>query len=55
MEKTKIGHLITLVSAGSIAEELTVEPGDYLLEINGHTIEDVFDYRFEMQADLVKY
>lgn len=49
----KIGHLITLVQPGSIAEELDIEPGDYLLEVNGHTIEDVFDYRFEIQDDCI--
>lgn len=49
----KPGHLITLVQSASIAEELDIKPGDYLLEVNGHTIEDVFDYRFEMQDDFI--
>lgn len=40
------GHLIHSIIEGSIAEELGVEPGDYLLSINGMEIEDVFDYRF---------
>lgn len=49
----KPGHLITLVQSASIAEELDIKPGDYLLEVNGHTIEDVFDYHFEIQNDFI--
>ena len=30
----KIEHLITVVYPGSIAEEMEIEPGDYLLAIN---------------------
>lgn len=52
-KKNKIGHLITYVQPGFIAEELAIEAGAYLLEINGQTIDDVFDYRFEMQEELV--
>ncbi|WP_373218733.1 PDZ domain-containing protein [Ruminococcus sp. 5_1_39BFAA] len=44
-KKNKIGHLITHVQPRFIAEEQTIEAEDYLLEINGQTIEDVFDYR----------
>ena len=51
--RKKTEHLITLVQSGSIAEELDIKPGDYLLKVNGHTIEDVFDYRFEMQDDFI--
>ena len=40
------GHLIQSIIEGSIAEELGIEPGDYLISINGMEIEDVFDYRF---------
>ena len=31
---------------GSIAEELEIQPGDRLLSISGHEIEDVLDYYF---------
>lgn len=31
---------------GSIADELEIKAGDYLLSINGKEIRDVFDYRF---------
>lgn len=44
-KKSKIGHLITHVQPRFIAEEQTIEAEDYLLEINGQTIEAVFDYR----------
>lgn len=44
--KRRKGHLIKEVLPDSIAEELEVEAGDYLLAVNGEEIEDVFDYRF---------
>lgn len=34
------------MEGGGIAEELGIEPGDKLLQINGQEIEDVFDYHF---------
>ncbi len=42
----KEGALITRVIQHSIAEELGVEPGDRLLKINGHALEDLIDYQF---------
>lgn len=51
--KTK-GHLINKVSEGSIAEEMGVEPGDYLISINGNEIEDVFDYRFLVDDEYIE-
>ena len=39
-------HIVYKVQADSIAEELEVTPGDALLSVNGHEIEDVFDYRY---------
>ena len=40
------GHKIRAIEPGSIAEELELEPGDVLLEINGNPIQDVFDYKY---------
>lgn len=40
------GHTIYKVQPGSIAEELELKPGDVLLSVNGHEIEDVFDYKY---------
>lgn len=39
-------HVIYKVQPQSIAEELELEPGDILLSVNGHKIEDVFDYHY---------
>lgn len=39
-------HEIKNIKPGSIAEELGVEAGDFLLSINGQEIEDVFDYHY---------
>ena len=38
---------------GSIAEELEIQPGDRLLSISGHEIEDVLDYYFYMEAEVL--
>ncbi len=39
-------HKIKYVQPGSIAEELEIEAGDYLLAVNDQSIEDVFDYHY---------
>ena len=39
-------HKIDSVEPGSIAEEMGIESGDILLEVNGKPIQDVFDYHF---------
>jgi putative radical SAM enzyme (TIGR03279 family) len=41
-----MGAVITGVESGSLAEKKQIRPGDTLLCINGHEIEDVLDYRF---------
>jgi putative radical SAM enzyme (TIGR03279 family) len=46
MKKTDKGHKITAVLPGSIGEELELSPGDTLLEVNGKTVKDVFDYHY---------
>jgi len=50
MNKT-YAHQIKSVAPGSIGEELELEPGDKLLEINGEIIEDVLDYRYYIQNE----
>lgn len=45
MNKSK-GHLIKKILPESIAEEFELAPGDRLISINGHEIEDIFDYQF---------
>ena len=51
----KHAHQIKSVAPGSIAEELELEPGDKILQINGQDIEDVLDYRFYIQNEENRY
>ena len=43
---SKKEHKICSVEPGSIAEQLNIEPGDFLLSINGQQMDDIFDYHF---------
>ena len=47
-------HVISRVLPGSIGEELELEPGDVLVSINGQPVEDVFDYRYMMNDEVVE-
>lgn len=47
-------HMIKEVLPDSIAEELEIEPGDVLLEINEQKIKDVFDYRFLIKDEYIE-
>ena len=42
----KYEHIVKDIVPGSIAEELEIEPGDVLVDINGQEIEDIFDYQY---------
>lgn len=53
MTKNK-GHLINNVLPDSIAEEMEIEAGDYLLEINGEILEDVFDYHYMINDEYIE-
>lgn len=46
-------HIISSVAPGSIAQEMGIEPGDALLEVNGKSPKDVFDYRYLMNEEEV--
>ena len=39
-------HLICGIEENSIAQELDIEEGDYLLAINDKEIADIFDYHY---------
>lgn len=52
--KKKNEHIINKVLAGSIAEEMGIEPGDKLLQISDTDIEDIFDYQFLVQDDYIE-
>ncbi len=49
----KTAHKIIAVTPGSIGEEMEVEAGDYLLEVNGEVITDIFDYQFLIEDTYV--
>ena len=50
----KAEHKIKSIEPGSIAEELEIQPGDVLLQINGEEIEDIFDYQFMIQDEYIE-
>ncbi len=47
-------HLIDCIEPGSIAEELEIEAGDYLVSINGKEIKDIFDYHYLLNDDYLE-
>lgn len=47
-------HLVEKVLPGSIAEEMEIEAGDALVEINGNKIEDIFDYQYYTQDEYIE-
>jgi putative radical SAM enzyme (TIGR03279 family) len=47
-------HVVEKVESGSIAEEMEIEPGDVLVEINGNKIEDIFDYQYYTQDEYIE-
>ena len=46
-------NLIKSIIKGSIAEEMEIEPGDYLLSINGEEIKDILDYKFQIFDEFI--
>ncbi len=50
MNQKERGHKIKAVEPGSIAAELELEPGDRVVTINGHEIEDIFDYEYYVDS-----
>lgn len=49
--KENKAHIIDRVVEGSIAYEMGIEEKDILLSINGHSIKDVFDYRYLINGE----
>ena len=41
-------HIIKDIVPGSIAEEMEIEPGDYLVSINDEEIKDILEYKFQI-------
>lgn len=48
------GHVIKSVDPGSIANELGLEPGDRLMSIDGHELEDIFDYEYYIESESIE-
>lgn len=48
------GHAIKKVLEGSIGQEMEIEAGDRLLEINGEAITDIFDYQYLIQDEYIE-
>lgn len=47
-------NIIFKVEKDSIAEEMGIEPGDVLININDTNIKDVFDYRYLIQNEYIE-
>lgn len=54
MKKKVNGHLIKSVEVGSIAEEMEIVAGDYLVAINGEEMEDIFDYQYLIKDEYIE-
>ena len=48
---TKHVHVVKDVLPGSIAQEMGIETGDKLLSVNGHEIQDIFDFQFYVEDE----
>ena len=46
-------NIIIKVEPDSIAQEMGIEVGDILLDINGQSVKDVFDYRYLIQDEYI--
>lgn len=53
-EKKPKKHIVKSVASGSIAEEMEIEPGDAILEIDHTELEDIFDYQFLTQDTYIE-
>lgn len=53
IKMSKRGHIIKAVDTGSIADQLELEPGDAVLSIDGHELEDIFDYEYYINSESI--
>src|SRR5665647_2992327 len=53
MVRNTVAARIQEVGQGSIAAEMEIRPGDTLLSINSHFINDILDYQFYSQDDYI--
>ena len=47
-------HIVKNVLENSISEELEIEPGDNILAVNDHPIEDIFDYQYLINDEYIE-
>lgn len=47
------GHKIKAVEPGSIGDELELLPGDRVLTVDGHKLEDIFDYEYYTKSESI--
>lgn len=47
-------HIVKNVLENSIAEELEIEPGDNIIAVNDHPIEDIFDYQYLINDEYIE-
>ncbi len=47
-------HIVKEVLDGSIAQEMEIEPGDNILAVNDHSIEDIFDYQYLINDEYIE-
>ena len=47
-------HVVKKVLEDSIAQEMEIEPGDVILEINGNKIVDIFDYQYYIEDEYIE-
>lgn len=47
-------HIVKKVLENSIAEEMEIEPGDNILAVNDHPIEDIFDYQYLINDEYIE-
>ncbi len=52
--KKEMQHVVKVVEAGSIAEQMGIEIADKVLEIAGMKIEDIFDYQYLIQDEYIE-
>lgn len=45
------GVTITEVTPGSVADELDLEPSDRIVKVNGRTVRDYLDFRFQTAGE----
>ena len=46
-------HIIKSIVPGSIADELKIKAGDYLVSVNSAEIKDILDYKYQMYDEFV--